>query len=128
MGELLEREFVTSYKQLEVYQRAYAISLEIHKSTQSLPKHEQYELASQMRRASKSICANLAEGYGKQRASKAEFKRFIFIAIGSLEEMCVWVDYCKDLEYISQDIHVAWIQEYETIQKMLYALHRKVGA
>jgi four helix bundle protein len=95
MGD--ERRPIKSFEDLDVFQRAYALSLIIHKVSLAFPKVEQFGLAEQVRRASKSICANLAEGFGKQRDSSAEFKRFLLIAIGSCEEMQVWIRYCKDL-------------------------------
>ena len=57
---------VRSFHDLDVYQKAYQLSLDIHKATLGFPKLEQFALADQMRRASKSICANLAEGFAKQ--------------------------------------------------------------
>jgi four helix bundle protein len=62
---------VRSFRDLIVYQRAYGLSLQIHKASLGFPKMEQYALADQMRRASKSICGNIAEGFAKQRASFA---------------------------------------------------------
>ena len=70
------------FEELEVFQRAYRVSLEIHRFTQTMPSAEQYDLGSQIRRASKSICANVAEGFGKQSRSKAEFRRYIQMSIG----------------------------------------------
>jgi len=54
-----------SFEDLEVFQRAYRVSLEIHQKSLKFPKAEQYALADQLRRASKSVCANIAEGHGK---------------------------------------------------------------
>ena len=68
------------FEELEVFQRSYKISLEIHRASLQFPQLEQYALADQVRRASKGICANLAEGFGKQSHSKAEFKRFVHMA------------------------------------------------
>ena len=78
------------------------ISLEIHRASLDFPVIEQRALAEQIRRASKSICANLAEGFGKQAASPAEFQRFLAMAIGSADEMRVWTRYCLDLGYIDE--------------------------
>ncbi len=78
-----ERKRVVSFEDMEVFQRAYRVSLEIHRVSLGFPAVEQRALADQIRRASKSICANLAEGYGRQKGSKAEFARFIRMAIGS---------------------------------------------
>lgn len=93
---------VRTFEDLDVFQRAYALSLEVHRATLTMPKVEQYALADQMRRASKSICANVAEGFGRQRASSAEFKRFLSIAIGSCDEMQVWTRYASDLGYVER--------------------------
>ncbi|TGT90609.1 four helix bundle protein, partial [Mesorhizobium sp. M5C.F.Ca.ET.164.01.1.1] len=57
--------YVGRARDLEVYKRAYAVSLEIHKATLAFPRIEQYALADQLRRSSKAICANLAEGFAK---------------------------------------------------------------
>jgi four helix bundle protein len=76
------------------------------------PKIEQFAgLADQMRRASKSICGNIAEGYGKRRRSSAEFKRYLLMAIGSADEMRVWLRYCSDLEYIDQKRCAQWRED-----------------
>jgi four helix bundle protein len=83
---------------------------------------EQYALADQMRRASKSICGNIAEGFAKQRASSAEFRRFIMIAIGSSDEMKVWLDYSRDLGYVDSVQIERWQTEYTRISRMLHRL------
>ena len=54
--------------------------------------------------------------------SKAEFKRFLLIAIGSCDETKVWLDFAKDLGYASQSLYKELYQEYEEIGKMLYSL------
>ena len=89
-----------------------------------LPDIERHEIASQMRRASKSICANIAEGYGKQKGSKVEFKRYLRIAIGSADEMRVWIRYCYDLEYIDEACYERHKESYKEIVRMLQALQR----
>ena len=110
---------------LQVYKKAYAISLTMHHISFALPRQEQYELASQMRRASKSICANLAEGFGKQSVSKAEFRRYLQIAIGSADEMRLWLQYCLDLTYLERKQVLEWQLEYKNIAKMLTGLYHK---
>jgi four helix bundle protein len=72
---------VATFDDLEVFQRAYEISLDLHRASLTFPKVEQYGLADQIRRASKSICGNIAEGFGKRRRSSAEFKRYLLMAI-----------------------------------------------
>ena len=117
---------VSSVEDLDVFQRAYRISLDLHRASLQLPKIEQFGgLADQIRRASKSICGNIAEGFGKQRQSNAEFKRYLMIAIGSADEMQVWLKYCSDLEYIDQKTCERWRDEYRQIARMLQGLHSK---
>ena len=118
---------IKDFTELLVYQKAYEKSLEIHRETMKFPKHEQYELGSQMRRASKGICANIAEGFGKQNISKAEFKRCLLMAMGSADEMRVWARYSVDLGYIDEKIYENWNRTYSDIAKMLNGLHAKWG-
>ena len=116
---------VNGFEDLEVFKRAYRVSLEIHSLTMNFPKHEQFSgLADQMRRASKGIGANIAEGYGKQSISIAEFRRFLLMAIGSADEMRVWTRYFLDLGYITQEQWQCLKTEYQQIARMLTALHR----
>src|ERR1043166_5438886 len=117
---------VSAVEDLEVFRRAYAVSLDLHQASLQFPKIEQFGgMADQVRRASKSICANLAEGFGKQRQSNAEFKRYLLMAIGSADEMQVWLKYCADLEYIDQRACERWRDEYRQIARMLQSLATK---
>ena len=114
----------SSFEDLEVFKRAYRLSLEVHRVSLDLPRIEQFALADQIRRASKSICANLAEGFGRQPVSKPEFRRFVTMALGSADEMQVWTLYCRDLGYIEADMAERWRGAYREIARMLTALYR----
>ena len=118
--------FVQNYYDLEVFKKAFEASLEVHKESLCFPQMEQYALANQIRRASKGICANIAEGFAKQQASRPEFKRYLLIALGSAEEMDVWIRYCKELEYIDSVTSKKWEDEYRAIARMIQSLHSKV--
>ena len=117
--------FVSRVEDLEVFRRAYRVSLEVHRASLEFPRIEQFALADQVRRASKSICANLAEGFGRQQQSRPEFRRFLIMAIGSADEMQVWVLYCRDLGYIASDVAERWRGEYQEIARMLSGLSRR---
>ena len=119
--------FVRRVEELEVFQRAYRLSLEVHRASLEFPRIEQFALADQIRRASKSICANIAEGFGKQRQSRSEFRRFVMMAIGSADEMQVWTLYCRDLGYVGSEVAERWQGEYREIARMLQGLHRSVS-
>ena len=116
--------FANRVEDLEVFRRAYRLSLKVHRASLEFPRIEQFALADQVRRASKSICANLAEGFGRQQQSKPEFRRFLMMALGSADEMQVWTMYCRDLGYIGADVAERWQGEYREIARMLSGLHR----
>lgn len=84
-----------AYKDLEVYKIAHIIGIKLHQFSLELPKYEQYESGSQLRRASKSISANIVEGFGRRRY-KAEFIRFLVFAHSSCNETIEWLEYIRD--------------------------------
>ena len=116
--------FANRVEDLEVFRRAYRLWLEVHRASLEFPRIEQFALADQIRRASKSICANIAEGFGKQRQSRTEFHRFVVMAIGSADEMQVWTMYCRDLGYLDAATAERWQGECREIARMLCGLHR----
>ena len=117
------RKPIATVEDLDVFQRAYDISLAVHRASLHFPPIEQRALADQVRRASKSICGNIAEGFGKQRRSGAEFKRYLLMAIGSADEMQVWVRYCRDLNYVDEETCAQWRSEFRQIARMLQGLY-----
>jgi four helix bundle protein len=121
----VEKAYINSASELEVFKLAYAVSLKIHQASLTYPKIEQYSLADQLRRSSKSICANLTEGFSRQTQSKTEFKRFITIALGSAHEVQLWLKYSVDLKYIDRSTFEKWDSQYLRIAKMLVNLRNK---
>jgi four helix bundle protein len=117
-------ERVQGFEDLAVFRRAYRVSLEVHRASLEFPRTEQWALADQIRRASKSVCANLVEGFGRQAWSKSEFRRFLMMATGSADEMQVWTMYCRDLGYIGADVAERWQNEYREIARMVQGLSR----
>ena len=101
------------------------MALEVHRTSLTFPTIEQRVLGDQIRRASKSICANIAEGFGKRRNSKLEFKRFLRIAIGSADEMRVWSRFCLDLDLIDEATWKKWRDGYQDVARQLQTLHSK---
>ena len=115
-----------SYKDLGVYQKSYQLALEIHKESLKFPSIEQFEMASQLRRSSKSIPANIAEGMGKGMSSK-DIQRFLRISLGSTDETKTWLMFSKDLGYIDELSCKGYITRYEEVGKMLWGLIHKVA-
>jgi four helix bundle protein len=116
----VEVDDIQGYRKLEVFNAAYELSLELHRMTRErFPHHEQTELGSQIRRASKSIALNIAEGYGKRSLSKREFAKYLFIAMGSADELAVELEFCRDLGYVSKE-------EYEVLADRVNKIGRQI--
>ena len=92
-------------------------------SSLELPRIEQFALADQLRRASKSICANLTEGFAKQSHSAAEYRRYLVTAMGSSDETQLWLRYCVDLGYIDEERGKRWVADFAEISRMLRGLY-----
>ena len=117
----------SSFEDLKIFKRAYRISLEVHKVSPSFPEREQRAMADQVRRASKSICANIAEGFGRQGQAPADFRRYLTMATGSSDEMRVRARFCLDLGYIDEELWVRWRGEFKEISMMLQGLAKSVA-
>lgn len=91
-------DMIKSFRDLEVYQEAYQLMIQVHQGVKQLPVYERHDLASQIRRASKSCPSNIAEGWAKRRFEK-EFKHHLDSAIGSANEMEVHIEIARDLTY-----------------------------
>jgi four helix bundle protein len=115
---------IRTYHDLDVFREAYAAALDVSRLCKHLPPLEQYELARQLRRAARSIPANIVEGWGK-RASTLEFKRYLQIAIGSCDETRMWLDMCKDEGYIQEKDCKEVKERYNRIGSMLGSLWRQ---
>ena len=113
--------------ELDVFRRAYALSLDVHRASSAFPKSEQYGgVADQLRRASKSVCALLAEGAGRQAGSDAEFGRYLVMALGSAEEAKLWCCYARDLGYVEAGQAAEWQSAYGEIARMLRGLRKRL--
>ena len=113
---------------LAVFRRAYALSVEIHRASLLFPKVEQYGgVADQLRRASKSVCALLAEGGGRQASSEAEFRRYVIMALGSAEECKLWCRYAADLGCTDPAQAETWQSAYGEIARMLQGLRKHLS-
>jgi four helix bundle protein len=112
---------IKSYRDLEVYRRAKALVVPIHRLVEEFPAHERYDLCDQMRRASKSVVANIVEGYShKDTPGKA--KQFWRNAMGSANEMVEHLETAVALGYALQDACQPYVEEYVVTAKQLNKL------
>jgi four helix bundle protein len=109
------------YKDLDVYKRAYSLALRIYQFSLKLPRELQYDLADQIRRASRSIPSNIAEGYSRNKSSKDKIN-FLNDALGSNEEMLFNLEFMKDAGLISLKDFEDPYKEYVICGKQLYKL------
>ncbi len=114
-----------SYRNLKVYQRAHAFGVACHSASLRLPKYELFESGSQLRRASKSVSANIVEGYGR-RGYPAEYNRFLVIALASNDESMEWLTYVSDCHPDLQEHFSPLINECEEIGRMMTGFMRSL--
>ena len=107
-----------SFKELKVYKLAYGLAMEIYNVSKSFPKEEKYSMTDQIRRASRSVCANIAEGYRKRHYPK-HFTSKMTDSDGEASEVTVSLDFAKDCGYLKPDIHNSLIRRYNEVGKML---------
>ena len=115
---------VGSFKDLKVYRLAYDLAMEIFHLSQAFPKEETYALTDQIRRSSRSVCANIAEAYRRRNYVK-HFASKITDSDSEASETLVWIDFARDSGYISDEVRDSWVERYEEVGKMLGGMARQ---
>ncbi|MBI5463464.1 MAG: four helix bundle protein [Ignavibacteriales bacterium] len=114
------------YHNLKVWEKAHHLALDIYRASNGFPKNELYGITSQLRRACVSVSANIVEGCG--RRTRADFKRFLTISLGSTNETEYFLLLSKDLGFVSPEVHEELSLRVIEIRKMLLSLIDRVGA
>ena len=114
------------FRQIRVWVKAHKLTLEIYRITVSFPREEQYGLTSQLRRASASIAAKIAEGFG--RGGNAELARFLQMSVGSAYEVEYHALLAKDLHFLEPGAYESLQKQIIEVKQMLAALYVKVKA
>jgi len=117
---------VQDFRNLKVWEKAHALTLDIYKASKSFPREEMYGMTSQMRRASVSIGANIAEG--ACRRGDVDFARFLQIAVGSASELEYHLLLARDLELMKASDYQRLSDEAVEVKRMLAALMQKLRA
>jgi four helix bundle protein len=105
---------IRSYRDLRVYQNAFEAAMEIFELTKSFPAEEKYSMVDQMRRSSRSVCANLAEAWRKRRYPKS-FVSKLSDCEGEASETRVWLEFSINCKYISQEAFEKLDKKYDLI-------------
>lgn len=115
-----------SYRDLEIYQLAHKLAVEIHEMTLNLPKIEQYEEGSQIRRSAKSISANVVEGFGRRRY-KAEFIKYLAYAHASCDETIEHLELLFETKSLkTKNTFDRFMSEYDKLGRMLNKFIQRV--
>jgi four helix bundle protein len=109
------------HRDLKVYQLAYKLAMGIFQASKSFPKEEKYSLTDQIRRSSRSVAANIAEGFRKRQYPKM-FVSKLADADGEATETQVWLDFARDCEYMTNECRDELTNGYEEVGKMLGAM------
>ena len=110
---------------LLVWQKSHELVLKIYEISKKLPKDEQFGLTSQIRRAAVSIPSNIVEG--KARGSNKDYKRFLLMSRGSLEEVKYQMLLAKDLDYIDIEAYKSIMLIADEVGRMLNGLINKLS-
>ena len=108
---------MVGFRQLKVWEKSHKLTLAVYRVTRSFPTDERYGLTSQIRRAAASICANIAEGCG--RRGRADFARFLEIALGSASELEYHLVLAHDLALVKADAYESLAQAVMEVKRML---------
>ncbi len=106
------------YRDLKVYQLAFSLAMEIFNLSKTFPQEERYSLTSQIRRSSRSVAANLAEGFRK-RQYPSMFASKLADSDAEATETQVWLDFAHDCGYLSPEDQHRLVYGYEELGRMI---------
>ena len=109
------------FRDLIVYQLSYKLAMEIFEETKHFPKEEKYSLVDQIRRSSRSVPANIAEGWKKRRYPKLFVSKLID-SFGEEGETEVWLDMSFNAGYINKEKHQYYLNKYEEVSILLNSM------
>jgi four helix bundle protein len=115
---------IHSHRDLDVFNLAYTLAMEVFRVSAQFPKEERYALTDQVRRSSRAVCSNVAEGFAKRR-HKAVFKNSLNDSLGESEETKLWLNFALDCGYISAEDHQHLTTGYTQVGAMLWTLMTK---
>ena len=117
---------IRSYKELRVFQAATASAMQVFELTKTFPSEEKYSMVDQMRRSSRSVCANLAEAWRKRRY-RAHFISKLSDAEAEAEETRVWLELACRCSYLSSHQTKELDDQYDKILGQLVRMISKPG-
>ena len=114
---------IEHFRDLEVYQRAFAAAMQIFRLTKGFPAEEKFSLVDQIRRSSRSVCSNVAEGWRK-RKYMAVFQNKITDSMQEASETQCWLEFSLACQYVDQKTFRELDNEYEELIAMLNSMEK----
>ena len=118
---------IMSVRELKVYQLAFETAMKIFEISKSFPGEEKYSLTDQIRRSSRSVCTNLAEGWRKRRYKKVFINKLTDAEQESAETQ-TWLEFALKCKYINKEIFEKLDEKYEHIFAMLFTMEQKADS
>ena len=112
---------IQTHCDLDVYRKAFDAAMELFEVSQAFPSHEKYSLTDQLRRSSRSVCANLAEAWRKRRYAAA-FVSKLSDAESEAAETQVWIEFAVKCAYADRDRAEVLYQAYDEILRILVTM------
>lgn len=123
MTKMERKKDIRHFRDLEVYQRGFNAAMKIFEMTKGFSGDEKYSMVDQMRRSSRSVCSNLAEGWRK-RTYRAVFVNKVTDSMEEASETQTWLEFSFACKYIAEEIFKDLDQEYEEIILMLNSVEK----
>jgi len=118
-------EKIKNFRDLDVWKKGIEIVKSVYETTDAFPKQEFYGLASQMQRSSVSIPSNVAEGFN--RFHNKEYRRFLYMALGSCAELETQIEIASELKYINKQRKTFLLEDLDHESRMLRNLIKKLN-
>jgi four helix bundle protein len=109
---------IKTHKDLQVYLAAFKAAAQIHQISMSFPPEEKYSLTDQVRRSSRSVCANIGEAFRKRRYPKS-FIAKLSVSEAEAAETQIWLDFALEFGYIDNEKHALFYDKYDHILSQL---------
>ena len=122
-NQMKRKKIIKHFRDMEVYQRAFAAAMKIFTITKDFPNEEKYSLVDQIRRSSRSVCSNFGEAWRKRKYI-AVFKNKVTDSMQEASETQTWLEFSMACEYISKEVFEEIDTEYEEIISMLSSVEK----
>ena len=115
---------IKHFRDLDVYQKSFGLAMKIFQITKTFPAEEKYALTDQIRRSSRAVCSNLAEGWRK-RKYRAAFCNKLTDAMQEASETQSWLEFCRACHYIDDELFLTMDKDYESVIGMLSRMEQQ---